>query len=167
MVRKGGGRLSMESFTGSAVHTIDPKGRVFIPTNYREALGGDFTIALNNDLRTIAMYPREIWREKCEAYGRIPDADRVGRNFVRYVMGNTYTGCNLDGQGRILIPQTLRAMFGLMEQKDIRFIGVGEYLELWNIEQYHGLTMTPNDEADRILDYIYDTYFKAPAGHEA
>ena len=69
--------------------------------------------------------------------------------------------------GRILIPQTLRAMFGLMEQKDIRFIGVGEYLELWNIEQYHGLTMTPNDEADRILDYIYDTYFKAPAGHEA
>lgn len=157
----------MESFTGSAVHTIDPKGRVFIPTNYREALGSDFTIALNNDLRTIAMYPRKIWREKCEAYGRIPDADRVGRNFVRYVMGNTYTGCNLDGQGRILIPQTLRAMFGLMEQKDIRFIGVGEYLELWNIEQYHGLTMTPNDEADRILDYIYDTYFKAPAGHEA
>ena len=67
----------MESFTGSAVHTIDPKGRVFIPTNYREALGSDFTIALNNDLRTIAMYPREIWREKCEAYGRIPDADRV------------------------------------------------------------------------------------------
>ena len=50
----------MESFTGSAVHTIDPKGRVFIPTNYREALGSDFTIALNNDLRTIAMYPREI-----------------------------------------------------------------------------------------------------------
>ena len=65
----------MESFTGSAVHTIDPKGRVFIPTNYREALGSDFTIALNNDLRTIAMYPREIWREKCEAYGRIPDAE--------------------------------------------------------------------------------------------
>ena len=163
----------MESFTGSAVHTIDPKGRVFIPTNYREALGSDFTIALNNDLRTIAMYPREIWREKCEAYGRISANSIEARvpfgdlDFVRYVMGNTYTGCNLDGQGRILIPQTLRAMFGLMEQKDIRFIGVGEYLELWNIEQYHGLTMTPNDEADRILDYIYDTYFKAPAGHEA
>ncbi len=152
--------MSMESFTGSAIHTIDPKGSVFVPINYRAALGNDFCIALNNDLRTIALYPKEIWREKCDSYGRIPDADRVGRHFVRYILGNTFTDCNLDGQGRILIPQTLRMMYDLNESKDIRFIGVGEYLELWNAEKYHGLIMTPDPDADKILDYVYDTYFR-------
>lgn len=152
--------MSMEAFTGSAVHTIDPKGRVFIPTNYRDALGDNFTIALNNDLRTIALYPREIWREKCELLARIPDADRKGINYVRYVIGNAYTGCNLDGQGRILIPQSLRLDYGLTESADVRFIGIGQYLEMWSANRYKGLLMPEDNLADEVLDYVYQNYFR-------
>lgn len=155
--------MNMEAFSGSAVHTIDPKGRLFIPTNYREALGENFTLSLNNDLRTLALYPREEWKAKCEALARIPDTDRKGKNYVRYVLGNTYTLCSLDGQGRLLIPQTLRAMFDLKESKDVRFIGVGECLEIWNIENYHGLMMTENELADQTLDYVYENYFRPTA----
>ncbi|MBQ3080634.1 MAG: division/cell wall cluster transcriptional repressor MraZ [Clostridia bacterium] len=151
--------MSMETFTGSALHTIDPKGRVFIPTHYRESLGVDFTIALNNDFRTIALYPNDIWRKKVQSYACIPDADRRGRNVVRHFMGNAYTLCNLDSQGRILIPQELRSMFDLTGAREIRFIGVGDYLEIWNPERYHGLMYEPDEIIDRELDYVYETYF--------
>lgn len=152
--------MNMDAFSGSAVHTIDPKGRVFVPTNYREALGENFTISLNNDLRTLALYPQATWKAMCETLARIPSVDRFAKNYVRYVLGNTYTDCNLDGQGRILVPQTMRAMFDLKESKDVRFIGVGECLEIWNVEKYHGLEMVPDEQADRVLDYIYERYFR-------
>ena len=64
-------------FTGSAKHTLDPKGRIFIPANYREALGENFTIGLNNDLRTIAFYPKERWDEKLTQLSVIPETDIV------------------------------------------------------------------------------------------
>lgn len=150
----------MEAFSGSAVHTLDPKGRVFMPTCYRKALGETFTISLNNDLRTIALYPNDVWREMCNNLARIPVVDRQAKNYVRYVLGNSFTECSLDGQGRVLVPQTLRNMFELTESKDVRFIGVGECLELWNAEKYRGLEMTPNEQADRVLDYIYERYFR-------
>ncbi len=151
--------MSMETFTGSALHTIDPKGRVFIPMVYREALGSDFTIALNNDFRTIALYPKDFWKEKLQSYACIPDVDRRGRHLVRHFTGNAYTGCNLDSQGRILIPQELRTMFGLAGQKEIRFIGVGDVLEIWNPDRYHGLMYEPDELIDSMLDYVYETYF--------
>jgi len=147
----------MESFTGSALHTIDPKGRVFVPTNYREALGENFTIALNNDFRTIALYPKEIWKEKLASYAQIPSFDRQGINVVRHFMANAYVNCNLDSQGRILIPQELRGYLG--NQKEIRFIGIGEELEIWDPEKYKGLLYEPNELIDSQLDYVYRTYF--------
>lgn len=151
--------MSMETFTGSALHTIDPKGRVFIPTTYREALGENFTIALNNDFRAIALYPKDMWSIKLQRFSCIPDADRRGMHVVRHFTGNAYTNCNLDSQGRILIPQELRTTFGLVDIKEIRFIGVGECLEIWNPSRYHGLMYEPNELIDSALDYVYETYF--------
>ena len=155
--------MNMQAFSGSAEHTLDTKGRVFIPTNYRAALGERFTLSLNNDLRTLALYPKTEWAEMCEALSRIKPTDRKGKNYVRYVLGNTFTDCNLDAQGRLLIPQTLRTMFELAEGKDVRFIGVGECLEIWNIENYHGLQMTENELADQLLDYVYENYYRSSA----
>lgn len=153
--------MSMLSFTGSAVHTIDAKGRLFIPTDYRLELGGNFTLGLNNDLRTLALYPEKYWQSKCAQYARIPETDRRGTNYVRYVLGNAFINSNLDAQGRLLIPQTLREMIELSDGKSVRFIGVGHSLEIWNKDRYLGLTMEPNPEADEILDYINERYFNA------
>jgi len=158
--------MGMETFTGSVLHTIDPKGRIFIPANYREALGNSFTICLNNDLRTIALYPKERWDEKCRELRMIPDADRRGRNYVRYILKHAYTDMSLDSQGRILIPSDLRQDF-LKESKEGRFIGVGDYLELWNPDSYNGLEMEENELIDGTLDYIYQTYFRVKANADA
>lgn len=155
--------MNMMAFSGNAVHTMDTKGRVFLPTAFREALGEKFVLSLNNDLRTMALYPVDEWESVCNALARIPPTDRIAKNYVRYLLGNTFTDCSLDGQGRLLIPQTLRNMFDLKESKDVRFIGVGECLELWAAENYHGLQMTENKLADDVLDYVYANYFRPSA----
>ena len=50
-------------------------------------------------------------------------------------------------------------MFDLTGAREIRFIGVGDYLEIWNPERYHGLMYEPDEIIDRELDYVYETYF--------
>ena len=55
--------MSASEFSGNYAHNIDPKGRVTIPSAYREALGDTFTIGLNNEFNAIALYPVEKWEE--------------------------------------------------------------------------------------------------------
>lgn len=155
--------INILAFSGSAVHTMDTKGRVFLPTAYRDALGEKFVLSLNNDLRALALYPTAEWEVMCKALLRIPPADRIGRQYMRYVIGYTFEDYALDGQGRLMIPQTLRNLFDLKDSTDIRFIGVGECLELWAADSYHGLEMTENKRADEMLDYVYNRYFRPSA----
>ena len=94
-------------FSGNCLHTIDPKGRVTIPAAYREILSQGFTIGLNNQFQAIAIYPKEKWAEKCEHLARIPESDIRGTAYVRLIMGNSFPDCELDGQGRVLLPAAL------------------------------------------------------------
>lgn len=145
-------------FTGSAKHTLDPKGRIFIPANYRDALGDNFTIGLNNDLRTIAFYPKERWDEKCRQLSCIPETDIVGRNYIRFILSHAYANSNLDNQGRVLIPTELRDDF-LDGAKEARFMGVGDNLELWHPGKCTGLQIETDELVQNTLKYINDTYF--------
>lgn len=151
--------MASTGFSGTALHTIDPKGRIFIPANYRERLGENFTICLNNDMRSIAFYPKEQWEIKCREHDLIPEADRRGRNYVRVVLEHAYEDVNLDSQGRVLIPSELRAEF-LKDCKEAKFIGMRACLELWNPEKYKGLLLERDELIDGTLDYIYETYFR-------
>lgn len=148
-------------FTGSAKHTLDPKGRIFIPANYREALGENFTIGLNNDLRTIAFYPKERWDEKLTQLSVIPETDIVGRNYIRFILSHAYANSNLDNQGRVLIPTDLRDDF-LGGAKEAKFMGVGDNLELWHPEKVTGLQIETDELVQNTLKYINDTYFSKP-----
>lgn len=145
-------------FTGSWKHTLDPKGRIFIPANYREALGENFTIGLNNDLRTIAFYPKERWDEKCKQLSCIPETDIVGRNYIRFILSHAYANSNLDNQGRVLIPTDLRDDY-LSGAKEARFMGVGDNLELWHPDKCTGLQVEADSLVENTLKYINDTYF--------
>ena len=55
--------MPLSEFSGNYAHTIDPKGRVTIPSAYREALGESFTIGLNNEFNAIALYPVQKWED--------------------------------------------------------------------------------------------------------
>ena len=143
-------------FCGSFAHTLDSKGRVTIPAAYREALQGTFTISLNNQFAAVALYPPEKWKEKCRLLAQIPESDIRGTRYVRLIVGNSFEGCELDAQGRVLIPAALRQKVGL--NKEIRFVGMGQYLEIWDEERYMAESAQAEENIDDLLDYVNGQY---------
>ena len=147
------------SFSGNFAHSIDPKGRVTIPMAFREALGGGFTIGLNNQSTALALYPKAMWAEKCAQLRRIPDTDVRGMKYRRWVMGNSFPDMELDSQGRVLLPQTLRAQIGI--SKAIRFVGMDSYLEIWDEDRYLAEYDLTQSSFEDLMNYVDERYFRS------
>ena len=145
-------------FSGNFAHNIDPKGRVTIPAAYRDALADGFTIGLNNQFAAIALYPKARWEEKCEQLSRIPESDIMGMRYVRLITGNSFSDCELDGQGRVLLPATIRQKAGL--DKAIRFVGMGQYLEIWDEGRYAAECEHSEENIDDLLNYVNGQYYQ-------
>ncbi len=156
----GVGAMAGVEFAGNFAHTIDPKGRVTIPAAFREALADGFTIGLNNQFAAIALYPKAKWNEKCEQLAKIPESDIMGTRYVRLITGNSFSGCELDNQGRVLLPATLRAKVGM--DKAIRFVGMGGYLEIWDEQRYLRESDVSEQSIDDLLNYVNGQYYHAP-----
>lgn len=149
------------AFSGNSAHTMDAKGRVTIPTAYRDALGDNFTIGLNNELTAIALYPRERWQAIEEDLNKIPSTDVRGMRYVRMINGNSFPDCLLDGQGRVLVPAALRQKAGL--DKNVRFVGVGQSLEIWDEARYVRESESAELSSAELLSYVNDMYYKPRA----
>ena len=154
--------VSEMSFSGNFAHTIDPKGRVTIPAAFRDALGHGFTIGLNNQSTALALYPRDMWAEKCAQLRRIPDTDARGMKYRRWIMGNSFPDTDLDAQGRVLLPQTLRSQTGM--SKAIRFVGMDSYLEIWDEDRYMAENDATQASFDELMSYVDERYFQSPQG---
>jgi MraZ protein len=146
------------AFAGNVSHTIDPKGRVTIPAAYRDALGEGFTIGLNNQLSAIALYPAWRWQEIEQELGRIPPTDVTAMRYVRLINGNSFPLCELDGQGRVLLPAMLRAKTGM--DKQIRFVGIGSCLEIWDEDKYLAETASAEADSESLLEYVNQRYYQ-------
>ena len=140
--------MSASEFSGNYAHTIDPKGRVTIPSAYREALGDTFTIAL---------YPVEKWEEIGKKLERIPDSDARGMAYVRLIKAFSFPGQKLDAQGRVLLPMGLRQKAGM--DKAIRFVGVGRYLEIWDEARFAATCEMAENDIEQLLSYVNDRYY--------
>ncbi len=145
------------SFAGNQKYALDAKGRATIPNEYRAFLGDMFTIGMNSDFSSVELYPLESW-EKIEAeLAQIPRTDKKGRKYVRYVLGNAFPNSRMDAQGRVLIPQTLRDM--VFTGRDIRFVGMGESLEIWDEARFMQENGRPQDEIGELSDYVCEKYY--------
>ncbi len=112
---------------GTYFHNIDAKGRLFVPVKLREQLGESFfvTQGLDECLYVFSFAEWEKFDAKLEEMGI---ADEEGQDFVRMLYENA-TECELDKQGRILLPQFLREYIGV--QKEAVFTGVRNRAEIW------------------------------------
>ena len=145
------------AFSGNYTHNIDPKGRVTIPAAYRDALGVNFTIGMNNDFTAIALYPEEKWLDMSAKLDRIPDTDARGRAYVRLIQAFSFPGQVLDGQGRVLLPQVLRQKAGM--DKAIRFSGMGSTLEIWDEAKFAAIVGETELNIGDLMKYVNDQYF--------
>ena len=148
--------MGKASFFGSYDHSLDSKGRVIIPASYREALGDNFTITINPNKTAIALYPEKEWEEQLERLSCINPMDRMGMQYMRFVMSVSFPDNTMDAQGRILIPTKLRNAIGLT--KDIVFVGVNNYIEIWNADAYSTYDKAIENNFDAVADYVFEHY---------
>ncbi len=113
---------------GEFEHTVDDKGRLIVPARFREELGFKFVVTRGLD-RCLFVYPLGEWEKLVgEKLQGLPLGKTEARAFVRTLMSGA-TECELDKQGRIVLPANLRAYAGL--EKDVVVIGVSTRVEIW------------------------------------
>ena len=148
--------MAVSAFSGSFDHSLDGKGRVIIPSSFREALGESFTVTINPDKSAIAIYPEKVWEEQLERLSHINPMDRKGIQYERYLMSMSFSGNEMDAQGRVLIPSKLRTKIGLT--KEIVFVGLNHYIEIWDAATYRALEQEVETGFESLADYVYETY---------
>jgi MraZ protein len=122
-------------FRGSSFHTIDTKGRIIIPTRFRDVIkadGADSVMVSRIDNCVVA-YTMEKWRKLENEVLSLPKPSARMRRFRRVFIGGAFE-CSCDKQDRILIPSTLRAYASL--DKDIVLVGALERFEIWSRENW-------------------------------
>ena len=118
--------------TGEYKHSLDSKGRIFIPARLREELGEVFYITLSMD-KCLNAYSSESWQELSDRVSAMPYVNqRKMRPLFAYA-----ARCELDAQGRALIPGALREYAGL--SKNVVVIGCNNHAELWDPEQWEAV----------------------------
>ena len=127
-------------------HTIDAKGRVIIPAKFREKLGDSFVVTKGLD-GCLYGYAQEEWRSFEEKLGTLPITNKDSRQFTRFFLAGA-AECELDKQGRILIPSVLREFAGL--EKDVVLVGVASKIEIWSKERWDEANGQYEDNMDDI-----------------
>ncbi len=119
-------------FMGEYNHTIDAKGRLIVPVKFREALGDSFVVTQGFDGCLFA-YDNAEWQQFEEKIKQLPLTNKNARQFARFFLAGA-AECEVDKQGRILIPSNLREYAGLV--KDVVLVGVASHIEIWDKAAY-------------------------------
>ena len=132
-VENSGIKLGKNMFRGiNAIH-IDGKGRLAIPTRYRDTLGADsdnaLVLTIDTEETCLLLYPLKQWQVIEEKIQRLPSFDPVARRIQRLLIGHA-TDVVLDGTGRLLVPHVLRDDAQLDTR--VLMIGHGAKFELWS-----------------------------------
>lgn len=120
-------------FRGITSLNIDVKGRIALPTRYRETLQveskGNLIITIDTEERCLLLYPMAEWQEIEQKLAKLPSFNQAARRIQRLLMGHA-TDVEMDGQGRILLPPLLRDYAGM--SKRVVMVGQGKKFELWD-----------------------------------
>jgi MraZ protein len=145
--------MSAILFRGRFEHSIDDKGRLSIPARFREIIVDNHNgrIVLTNLPRCLVIYTSEEW-EAIEAKASNLSALKSNvQAFLRYFYSGA-TECDLDRQGRILIPPTLRNAAGLDRQ--VVLAGMLNKIEIWGQNQWKEEIQHAMDNFDQISEEL-------------
>ncbi len=129
---------------GEYYHNLDSKGRVSIPSKFRDDLGGTFVLSrgLDNCLYAYSVKEWEGFQQELLAL-RGADAQKIRRFFF-----SGASECEIDSQGRAVIPPSFRAYAGL--EKEIVILGVSNRAEIWAKDKWSEYMMDSSFESEEI-----------------
>ena len=119
-------------FMGEYNHTVDAKGRLIVPSKFREQLGDEFVVTKGLD-GCLFVYENTEWKILEEKLKSLPLTNANARKITRFFLAGA-TLCEVDKQGRILLPAVLREFAKI--EKDAVMVGVGNRIEIWSKESW-------------------------------
>ena len=145
----------MSRFSGQFHHAIDEKGRIIFPSKFREifAQEHDSHMVITKGDRCLRVFPFNEWLILEEKISHQSILRKEVRSFQRFFMSGA-VDCNLDAQGRVLIPPALREYANL--EKDIVLAGMIKDIEIWSKERFDEEMKKAADDVDKFNDYIAD-----------
>ncbi|WP_057879417.1 MULTISPECIES: division/cell wall cluster transcriptional repressor MraZ [Levilactobacillus] len=139
-------------FMGEFEHSIDAKGRLIIPAKFRDQLGEQFVVTRGMD-GCLFGYPMTEWSALQEKLKALPVNRKDARAFVRFFY-SAATECELDKQGRINLPKSLRDHAALAKQCVI--VGVANRFEIWSQERWETFSAAAEEDFDDIAENLID-----------
>ncbi|MGZ3494344.1 MAG: division/cell wall cluster transcriptional repressor MraZ [Thermodesulfobacteriota bacterium] len=140
-------------FRGRYEYAIDSKGRISIPSKFKEILNQEYDnrLVITNYDHCLVAYPFQEWSLIEEKVKNLPALSKDARAFFRFFYSSGID-CEIDKHGRLLIPQSLRDYANL--QKDVVLVGSGKKIEIWNKERWEEEFRKSQENFDRVADTL-------------
>ena len=139
-------------FMGEYHHTIDEKGRIIIPSKFREDLGEKFIITRGIE-NCLFVYSLSSWENITNKLESLPFTKKDARQFVRFFLSGATTA-EFDKQGRVNITSPLISYANL--QKDCVVIGTGDRLEIWSQEDWNAFFESASSNMSDIAENLFN-----------
>ncbi len=140
-------------FLGQYQHSVDSKGRIIIPNEFRKELSA--TLYLTRGLENcIFVFNQDVWEKLYQGIASLPLTRKEGRSFSRVFLANA-SSTNLDSQGRIMLPRSLRDYAHI--EKNSMIVGVGTRVEIWSEDVWKSYSDDVQEKFEEITEGIIDS----------
>ncbi|NLT19545.1 MAG: division/cell wall cluster transcriptional repressor MraZ [Syntrophomonadaceae bacterium] len=139
-------------FLGEYQHTLDVKGRITIPSRFREQLLERFVATKGLD-NCIFLYPMDEWQAIENKLKSLPFTRADVRSFARFFFSGA-SELEVDKQGRVVLPGNLRDYAGI--DKDVVIIGVGTRVEIWSYDSWNEYNQRAASGYEEIAESLVD-----------
>lgn len=137
-------------FIGEYQHSIDPKKRLALPSRFRSELKNKVVVTRGLD-KCLFVYPLKVWTEIAGKLGTLPVGESATRSFIRLQLSGAID-CEIDKQGRILLPDFLKDYAGL--NRDVIVAGVYNRLEIWDEKKWSEYKKNAEKNSDEIAEQL-------------
>lgn len=137
-------------FIGEYQHNLDAKGRIIVPSKFRDELHTTFILARGLD-DCLAIYSLNQWEKMFEEINKLPTTKRDARKYVRMIT-STATECSLDNQGRIQIPTFLSSPVNIT--KECIVIGANDHIEIWDKNTWDAYYNEASDSFEEVAENL-------------
>lgn len=135
---------------GEYRHALDGKRRVFLPARLR---GSQRRFVLTRGLEgCLSLYTEAAWKRLLEKLQGLPVANKTQARAFKRLLISGATLSDVDGQGRLLVPESLGQYAGI--RKEVMIIGMDTHIEIWSLERWKGYRRSAEREASRIAEQI-------------
>lgn len=137
-------------FIGEYRHTFDAKNRISLPSKFRKELGSEVVVTRGLD-RCLFVYPKAAWKKQAASFAAQSTGSAAGRGLARLMLAGA-AETDVDGSGRILVPDYLKTYAGLSGK--VVVAGVSDRVEVWEEGAWEAYTESIERDAEAFAEQL-------------